>query len=83
MTHYGEANQTDPHDAVYMGYTETNSWHLEAKDVPALAVGDKIYIYVQAFNAKGVGLTDVEKARDLHNNGFGSAWGVAIVLTKA
>lgn len=83
VPHYSGANQSDPHDAVYMGYTETNSWHLDAKDVPSLSIGDKIYIYVQAFNVKGTGLTDVDKARDLHDNRVGSDWGVAIVLTKS
>lgn len=84
LTHYADANTTDPHDAKYMGYTETNSWTLDAKDVPTLSVGDKIPIYVQAYKQKGVGASDVDKARYLHDGPFtGSAWSDPVVLTKA
>ncbi|WP_285164375.1 hypothetical protein, partial [Mycobacterium tuberculosis] len=37
LIHYADANKTDPHDAKYMGYTETNSWTLSAENVPTLA----------------------------------------------
>lgn len=66
-----------------MGYSETNSWTLAAADVPTLTAGDKIYLYVQTYNQKGVGITDVEKARYLHDGDFvGSAWSEPIILEK-
>jgi len=83
LIHYGDANEADPNDAVYMGYTETNSWILVAGDVPSLASGDKIYLYVQTYREKGIGATDVEKARYLHDGKFsGSSWSDPIILEK-
>lgn len=82
VPHYGDANTTDPHDAEYMGYTETTSWTLPVKDLPAgTKVGDKIPIYVQAYARKGIGSTDIEKARDLHDNHLGSAWSTVVEVT--
>lgn len=83
MTHYGNANVSDPKQATMMGYSETPSWTLAAKNVPTLEVGDKIYVYVQTYNDVGVGADEVEKARYLHDGDFlGSAWSEPIVLTK-
>lgn len=66
-----------------MGYSETNSWALATGDVPELTTGDKIYLYVQTYREKGVGATDIEKARNLHDGAFtGSAWSTPIILTK-
>ena len=66
-----------------MGYTETNSWTLATEDVPELTAGDKIYLYAQTYREKGVGATDVEKARFLHDGPYtGSAWSTPIILTK-
>nr|WP_270790881.1 fibronectin type III domain-containing protein [Enterococcus gallinarum] len=83
IIHYGNANQSDPAQAVNMGYAETNSWTLAAGDVPELTTGDKIYLYVQTYREKGVGATDVEKARFLHDGPYtGSAWSTPTILTK-
>lgn len=83
LIHYGDANVTDPHQAIYMGYTETNSWKLNASDVPTLTTGDKITFYVQTYEQLGVGANDVEKARYLHDGPFtGSAWSQKVELTK-
>ncbi|MFS7400681.1 fibronectin type III domain-containing protein [Carnobacterium maltaromaticum] len=82
VTHYAEANQSDPHQAVFMGYSEQNSWTLSADDVPALVEGDKIYIYIQTFTEKGVGADDIAKAAYLNENKLGSAWSKAVILTK-
>lgn len=83
LTHYSEANHADPKDAKFMGYTETNSWTLQAADVPALKTGDKLYLYVQAYKEKGVGADDVAKAIYLHDGEFtGSAWSTVVILTK-
>lgn len=66
-----------------MGYTETNSWKLNASDVPTLTTGDKITFYVQTYEQLGVGANDVEKARYLHDGPFtGSAWSQKVELTK-
>lgn len=82
LTHYGEANQSEPKDAKFMGYSETNSWTLKSEDVPVLKAGDKLYIYVQAYKQKGIGADDIAKARYLHDGPFtGSAWSVAVELT--
>lgn len=82
LAHYGDANTTDPHDAKYMGYTETNSFHLDAKDVPAHVAGDKIPIYIQAYTLKvpdKVAPTNIDKARYLHDGPFtGSAWSAVV-----
>lgn len=83
LVHYGDANQSDPKQAVKMGYTESASWKLAAEDVPALVVGDKIYLYVQAYYQTGEGESEIEKANYLHDGPFtGSAWSDAIELTK-
>ncbi|WP_242387586.1 fibronectin type III domain-containing protein [Enterococcus gallinarum] len=83
LVHYGNANQSEPPQAVNMGYTETTSWTLATGDVPALETGDKIYLYVQTYNEKGVGADDIEKARYLHDGDFlGSAWSEPVVLVK-
>ncbi|MDC0826876.1 fibronectin type III domain-containing protein [Lactococcus petauri] len=83
LTHYGEANHADPKDAKFMGYSETNSWTLQAVDVPAFETGDKLYLYVQAYKEKGVGADDVAKAAYLHDGEFiGSAWSTVVTLTK-
>lgn len=82
LTHYSGANQSDPKDATFMGYSETNSWTLKAADVPVLEAGDKIYIYVQAYKEKGIGADDVAKAKYLHDGKFtGSDWSEPVVLT--
>lgn len=83
VTHYGNANQSDPKQATMMGYSETNTWTLDAADVPTLTQDDKIYLYVQAYNVKGVGEDNIEKARYLHDGDFiGSAWSQPVELTK-
>ncbi|EOS7999108.1 fibronectin type III domain-containing protein [Enterococcus hirae] len=83
LTHYGNANQSDPKQAVNMGCTESNTWNLSVENIPLLEDGDKIYIYVQAYNELAVGADEVEKARYLHDGDFlGSAWSDPIVLTK-
>lgn len=82
VIHYGDANESDPHKAVKMGYSETTSWKLDAADVPTLEAGDEIYFYVQAFNEIGEGASDIEKAAFLNENKLGSAWSEPIILTK-
>lgn len=65
-----------------MGYSETNSWTLAAANVPTLTTGDKIYFYIQMYNVKGLGATEVDKARYLHDGQFiGSAWSAPVILT--
>lgn len=65
-----------------MGYSEQNSWILSTDDVPTLAEGDKIYIYIQTFTEKGTGADDIAKAAYLNENKLGSTWSKAVVLTK-
>lgn len=83
LIHYANANETDPHKAVFMGYSETNSWTLAAADVPTHVAGDKISFYVQAYNEVAPsGTTDVEKAAALHDGPFtGSAWSEGYLAT--
>ncbi|MEG1487435.1 fibronectin type III domain-containing protein [Lactococcus sp.] len=82
LIHYGDANTTDPHDAKYMGYSETTKFTLAASDVPVGATtGDKIPFYVQAYNVVAPsGTTNVEKAAALHDapNITGSAWSTVV-----
>lgn len=83
LIHYGDANQSDPHDAVKMGYTETNAWTLFNSKVPTTESGDKLYFYVQVYDEVGIGSNDVEKAQYLHDGEFtGSAWSEPVILTK-
>lgn len=66
-----------------MGYSESNSWKLNAVDVPELEAGDKIYLYVQSYREKGIGADNVAKAQYLHDGPFtGSAWSTVVMLTK-
>ncbi|MDG4957970.1 fibronectin type III domain-containing protein [Lactococcus lactis] len=85
LTHYGDANTTDPHDAKYMGYSETTKFTLAASDIPVGATtGDKIPFYVQAYGVKAPsGTTVVEKAAALHDaeNITGSAWSTVVEVT--
>lgn len=80
MIHYSPANETDPKKAIYMGYSETTSFSLAKGDIPVPHVaGDKIYFYVQTFNDKGVGSTDIEKAEYLNSGQFlGSSWSAPV-----
>ena len=85
LIHYADANKTDPHDAKYMGYTETKSWILSAENVPTLTAGDKFYLYVQAYfeEAPADIETEIDKAAYLHYGDFtGSPWSEAVILTK-
>ncbi|EME5368815.1 fibronectin type III domain-containing protein [Enterococcus faecium] len=83
VINYSNANQSDPHDATMMGYSEKTSWTLAAEDVPTLEPGNKIYLYVQAYNVLGKGKDEIEKARYLHDGPFiGSAWSRSVVLIK-
>lgn len=82
VIHYGNANESDPHEATFMGYSETTFWTLASKDVPSLVSTDKIYLYVQTFNKKGTGANDTEKAAYLNEHALGSAWSDAVILTK-
>lgn len=83
IVHYGGANQSDPHDAIFMGYTETLTWNLGVGDVPALEVGDKIYLYVQSYREVGEGSSDIEKAAYLNSGPFtGSSWSDPAILEK-
>lgn len=85
LIHYADANKTDPHEAKYMGYSESNLWTLVAANVPALIAGDKIYFYVQTYNVIAPsGTTEGEKAAALNeaDNITGSAWSVPTILTK-
>lgn len=82
VIHYSNANESDPHQAIFMGYSEVTSWTLAAKDVPSLNSADKIYLYVQAFYEKGKGVNDIEKASYLNEHELGSAWSSPVVLTK-
>lgn len=82
LIHYGDANTTDPHDAKYMGYSETNKFTLAAADIPVGATtGDKIPFYVQAYGIIAPsGVTNVEKAAALHDADVeGSAWSTPVV----
>lgn len=83
VIHYSGANQADPHDAIFMGYTEATDWNLAAGDVPALEAGDKIYLYVQSYREIGEGANDAEKAAYLNSGPFtGSSWSDQIELEK-
>ncbi|MDB8858815.1 hypothetical protein [Pediococcus acidilactici] len=65
-----------------MGYSETTSFTLEAKDVPAHKSGDKIYFYVQAYSKVGTGSDGIEKAAELNNGKhLGSDWSKVASVT--
>lgn len=84
LIHYGDANATDKHRFIYMGYSETNKFTLKAVDIPVGAVaGDKIPFGVQAYGVVAPsGTTSVEKARALHDGPFtGSEWSAIVEVT--
>lgn len=84
IIHYGGANEDDPKEAVFMGYSEKTSWTLSAENVPEHTTGDKLYFYVQAYNEFGIGSNEIEKARYLHDGEFtGSAWSDPAIITTA
>ncbi len=82
VIHYGNANESDPHQAKMMGYSETTTWNLEEKNVPVMISGDKIYYYLQTFNVKGIGENDIQKADYLNQVKLGSQWSDPIILMK-
>lgn len=60
-----------------MGYSETNSWHLNASDVPTPDKGQQhLYFGIQAFPVVGVGDDDIAKAQYLNTTPDieGSEW---------
>jgi hypothetical protein len=58
-----------------MGYSETTSFTLAAKDVPAHVANDKIYFYVQAYTETGTGADGIAKAAELNGGKhLGSEW---------
>ncbi|MDG4970066.1 fibronectin type III domain-containing protein [Lactococcus lactis] len=82
LIHYADANETDPHNARYMGYSETIEFTLAAADIPVGATtGDKIPFWVQAYGVLAPsGTTNVEKAAALHDADVeGSAWSTPVV----
>lgn len=81
VIHYGNANESNPKKAIFMGYTETNTWTLSKENLPANTTGDKLYFYVQTFNDLGEGANDIEKASYLNNNKLGSAWSEPTIIT--
>ncbi|WP_311924264.1 fibronectin type III domain-containing protein [Enterococcus avium] len=83
IIHYGNANQSNPSDAAFMGYSETANWSLNTGDVPTLNDGDQLYFYVQTYNEVGIGDNDVDKAQYLHDGSFtGSEWSEPAIVTK-
>lgn len=86
VVHYGDANDSNPENAIYMGYSEINTWTISPEDLPSHEPGDEIYFWVQAYGIKGKGETDIEKAQYLHDGPFlGSAWSdvVSVHFPKA
>lgn len=82
LIHYGDANSTDRHAFIYMGYSETTKFTLKAADIPVGATaGDKIPFCVQAYDRVAPsGTTNVEKAAALHDALVkGSEWSDPIV----
>lgn len=81
MIHYGDVGKTTG-DAVYMGYSESNSFTLDSTDVPTHSAGDKIYFYVQAFSETGAGSTGIDKAQELNaGEHLGSDWSKVASVT--
>lgn len=81
IIHYGPPKDSDEKNAIFMEYSETNTFKLPASKVPVGSVqtGDLYYFWIQAYNELGVGATTEEKARYLHDGQFtGSAWSAAI-----
>lgn len=65
-----------------MGYSESETWTLDAEKVPAHVAGDKIYFYVQAFDTVGTGADDIAKAEELNaGEHLGSEWSKVASVT--
>lgn len=84
LTHYGDANQGVTSGLKYIGYSETNSWTLAAKNVPNLEVGDFITVTIQAYHVAAPSyLTEKEKAEFLDKGTLPrSEWSDPVMLTK-
>lgn len=82
IIHASPANDSEPKNAIFMYYTETNSYRFTPSKLQPHEVGDKLYFYVQAYNELGVGANETEKARYLHDGEFtGSAWADVVEVT--
>lgn len=82
IIHASPANDQDPKNAIFMYYSETNSYRFTPSKLQPHEVGDKLYFYVQAYNELGVGADETEKARYLHDGDFtGSAWADVVEVT--
>lgn len=81
VIHCSPANDADPHNAIYMFYSETPDYRFTPSKLQAHEAGDKLYFWVQAFHIKGTGANETEKAQDLNVNHLGSAWSDVVEMT--
>lgn len=65
-----------------MFYSETPTINVLA-DTTSRNVGDKVYVYAQAYETVGQGADDTAKAEWLNENGSGSAWSSGVGVTIA
>lgn len=81
VIHCSPANDPDPHNAIYMFYSETSDYRFTPSKLQAHEVGDDLYFWVQTFNVKGVGANETEKAEYLNTTQLGSAWSDVVKIT--
>ncbi len=80
--HVTPVGATGPKNATIMFYTETPELTVPA-DTSSRNVGDKIYVYAQAYPETGEGADQYAQAEWLNEHGAGSAWSGGVSVTIA
>lgn len=81
VVHASPANETDPHKAIFMYYTEDPNYRFTPSNLQPHQPGDVLRYWVQAFDEVGVGANETEKAEYLNVNGYGSEWSSVVEMT--
>lgn len=74
--------KTGPSNATIMFETDGPSLTVDA-DTASRNVGDKIYVYAQAYSEVPEGADSTAKAEWLNEHGAGSAWSGGVAVTIA
>lgn len=81
VVHASPVNESDPHKAIFMYYTESPNYRFTPSNLQPHQPGDILRYWVQAFDEVGVGANETEKAEYLNVNKYGSEWSAVVEMT--
>ncbi|KXS79264.1 hypothetical protein AWI85_06000 [Listeria monocytogenes] len=79
VLHYA-VDDSDPHAAIYMHYTETPEFTLNDTVFNAPLTGKKLYIYIQSYNKTFAGADEIQQAQSANSTGNGSSWSDVLII---